>query len=127
MKIRCAVALLAILTTSFLDASAQDHLEPERGILNTSELHWDYWKRLREVLLKDAESYHLARMACLPAFEPEWIVTVVREDGEDFDDPHTYFVEYVGAEKKLFPPKDAPSVTVKKSRAPLDLETAESL
>jgi hypothetical protein len=77
--------------------------------------------------MKDAASYHLARMVCLPAFEPEWMVTVVREDGEDFDVPHTYFVEYVGAETKPFPPRDSQDIKVKKSRAALDLDTAEFL
>jgi hypothetical protein len=127
MITRYGTLILAAQLTFCLSASAQDHLEPEEGILNQPEWQWDYAKRLRDVLLKDAASYHLARMVCLPAFEPEWVVTVVREDGEDFDAPHSYYVECVGAEKKLFRQRDAESLTVKKSRAPLDRETAESL
>jgi hypothetical protein len=120
------LVLVAQLTLGF-SASAQDHLEPEEGTLNQQEWQWDYTKRLREVLLKEAASFHLARMVCIPAFEPEWVVTVVREDGEDVDAPRTYYVEYVGAERRLFRPRNSQSVTVKKSRAPLDSKTADSL
>ena len=66
-------------------------------------------------------------MICLPSFEEEWVVTVVREDPEDLDGPHTYYVECVVAERKLFPPKKSQGVKAKKTRAPIDGETAESL
>lgn len=127
MIARYAAVVLAMQFIPGPFASAQDHLEPEAGILNAPGFVWDDAKRLREVLLKDAASYHLARMVCLPSFEPEWMVTVVREDGEDFDDPHTYFVEYVGAETKLFRIKDLQDVKVRRSRAALDHDTAEFL
>jgi hypothetical protein len=123
---RSAMIVPAMILAFGLSAPAQDHLEPEDGVLNQPDWSWDYSKKLREVLLKDAASYHLARMVCLPAFEPEWAVTVVREKVKDFDDPHTYFVEYAGAEKKLSR-KDAPNARVTKARAPLDGDTAESL
>jgi len=127
MTARYATLVLVTQFTLCLIASAQDHLEPEQGILNQPEWQWSYAQRLRQVLLKDAADYHLARMVCLPAFEPEWVVTVVRQEAEDLDAPHSYYVEYVGTEKKLFRPKDSQGVTVKKSRAPLDRDTAESL
>src|SRR5947209_8520661 len=98
MIARYGTLVLAAQLAFCLSASAQEHLEPEEVILNKPEWEWKYAKRLREVLLKDAAHYHLARVVCLPAFEPEWVVTVVRKDGEDFDAPHSYFVEYVGAE-----------------------------
>src|ERR1700722_8498605 len=110
MIARYAVLVVAMQLILGPSASAQDHLEPEAGILNTPVFHWDYSKRLRDVLLKDASSYHLARMVCLPSFETEWVVTLVREDGEDLDDPQTYFVEYVGAESKLFRTKDSQDI-----------------
>ena len=44
-------------------------------------------------------------------------MSIVREDGEEFDAPHSYYVEFVGADKKLYPPKEAEDVTVNKSRA----------
>lgn len=127
MITRYGAFILAAQLTFGLSASAQDHLEPEEGILNQRESQLEYAKRLREVLLKDAAGYHLARMVCLPAFEAEWIVTVVRENGQDLDAPHSYYVEYVGAGKKLSPPTESQGIGVKKSRATLDPETAESL
>lgn len=127
MIARYGTLVLTAHLIACLSASAQDHLEPEEGILNQADEQWAYATRLREVLLKDAATYHLARMVCVPAFEREWVVTVVREDGEDFDAPHTYYVEYVGAVEKLFRPRDLQSPKVKKSRAPLDRETAEAL
>lgn len=127
MMTRYGTLILAAQLILGVSASAQDHLEPEEGILNQPAWRWDYAERLREVLLKDAAFYHLARMVCLPSFEPEWVVTVVREDGKDFDAPHSYYVEYVGAETILFHAKNARRLTVKKSRASLDRETAESV
>lgn len=127
MTTRYATLVLATQFALCLTASAQDHLEPEEGTLNQPQWRWNYAQRIREVLLKDAADYHVARMVCLPSFEPEWVVTVVREEAEDLDAPHSYYVEYVIAEKKLFPPKDSQGVTGKKSRASLDRETAESL
>jgi hypothetical protein len=127
MTARYASLILAAQFTLGLTASAQDHLEPEKGMLNQSRIGWDYGQRLREVLMKDASRYHLARMVCLPAFEAEWVVTVVREDPKDFDGPHTYYVECVVAERKLFPPKESQGVMAKKARAPIDGATAESL
>jgi hypothetical protein len=127
MTARYASLILAAQFTLGLTARAQDHLKPEEGMLNQSTIRWDYGQRLREVLMKDASRYHVARMVCLPAFETEWVVTVVREDPKDFDGPHTYYVEYVVAERKLFPPKESQGVMAKKSRAPIDGTTAESL
>jgi hypothetical protein len=127
MTARYATLILAAQFTSYLSASAQDHLEPERGMLNQSRIQWDYGQRLREVLMKDASLYHLARMVCLPAFEEEWVVTVVREDPKDLDGPHTYYVECIAAERKLFPPKTSQGVMARKARASIDGETAESL
>ena len=127
MTARDATIFLVAQLTLCLTASAQDHLEPERGMLNQSKSRWDYGQRLREVLMKDASRYHLARMVCLPAFEEEWVVTVVREEPKDPDGPHTYYVECVVAERKLFPPKESQGVMAKKARAPLDGETAAQL
>lgn len=125
---RFGTLIVAAHLTFCLPASAQDHLEPEQVIFNQPEWMWNYAKCVREVLLKDASSYHVARMICLPSlFPPEWVVTVVRENGKDDDAPQTYYVEYVGAEKKLFRADDPKSLTVKKARAPLDNKTAESL
>jgi hypothetical protein len=127
MNARYAALVLLTQFTVCLNASAQNHLEPERGLLNQPEGQWSYAQRLREAILKDAAGYHLARMVCLPSFEPEWVVTVVRQTAEDHDRPHFYYVEFMGAEKNLFHPNESQGVTVKKSRAPLDRETAESL
>jgi hypothetical protein len=127
MTARYATLILAFQFTLCPGASAQDHLEPEEGILNQPQWAWDYGQRLREVLLKDAGGLHLARMVCLPAFEPEWVITVVREEPEDDNSPRTYYVDCAVAEKKLFPLKNTRGVTAKRARAALDVETAESL
>src|SRR5947209_8732059 len=110
---RCAVVVLAMQLALGLSASAQDHLEPEEGLLAADDLHWNYAKRIRDVLLKDAASDYQARMVCLPSFEPEWVVTVVREDGPRRDDPGHYFVEYVAVDKQLWPPGNKASQTAK--------------
>jgi hypothetical protein len=127
MILRYAVAIVAMLLIHEPSAMiAQDHLEPEAGVLSPgSDL--DYAKRLRDVLMEDAAKSHLARMVCLPSFDPEWMVTVVREKGERFNAPHTYFVEYVVAETKLYRAENAQDLKVKRVRAPLDLDTAEFL
>jgi hypothetical protein len=127
MTARHATLFLVAQLTLCLTVSAQDHLEPERGMLNQSRIGWDYGQRLREVLMKDSSLYHVARMVCLPSFEEEWMVTLVREGPNDLDGPHTYYVECVVAERKLFPPKESQGVAAKKARAPIDGETAESL
>lgn len=127
MIARFVVVVLTVQLISGPSASAQDHLEPESGILNAPGSTWDFSKRLRDVLLKNAASYHLARMVCIPSFETEWVVTVVREDGDDLDDPQTYFVEYVGAESNLSQSKDSDNIKVKKARVALDPDTAEFL
>ena len=85
MTARYSTLILATQFMFCLSASAQDHLEPEQGMLNQSKTRWDYGQRLREVLMKDASLYHLARMVCLPSFEEEWVVTVVREEPKDLD------------------------------------------
>ena len=122
MNVRAFIAVLAVLTTACPAVSAQDHLEPEDGILNMDEDSWDYTKRLRTILLKDAEIYHLARMVCLPSFAPESVVTVGRDD-----DQLVYFVEYAESEKSLWGPGPFSDVKVKKSRASIDRKTAEAV
>ena len=55
-------------------------------------------------------------------------ITLVRETPEKtLDGPHTYYVECVVAERKLFPPRESQGVKARKARAPIDGETAESL
>jgi hypothetical protein len=110
--------------------SAQDHLVPEAGILNAADYRWNYSKKLRTVMLRDATPYFTARLVCIPSFDPEWMVTVVRECDEGQyapDHPHTYFVEYAGAEKSLWYAKKFRKVKVKRVRANLDRETAEAV
>jgi hypothetical protein len=129
MKFRVLIIVLAILSTQCRAIRAQDHLEPEEGILDMDEDEWEYTKRLRTILLKDAPPYHLARMVCLPSCAPESVVTVVRHD-EGFltpDDQLTYSVEYAVVEKALWGPGNFRDVKVKKSRANLDRKTAEAV
>jgi hypothetical protein len=123
VNFRALIAVLAVLSTACPAVRAQDHLEPEDGILDMDEDEWDYTKRLRTILLKDAEFYHLARMVCLPSFAAESVVTVVRRD----DDQLMYFVEYAEAEKSLWGPGPFGDVKVKKSRASIDRKTAETV
>jgi hypothetical protein len=66
-------------------------------------------------------------MVCLPAFHPEWAVTLVLEDGPTLDAPHTYYVEYVAARSKLFTTVDPETLTAEKSRAALDAATAQAV
>ena len=84
MTIRYATLFLALHLTFCLAVSAQEHLEPEQGMLNQPKIFWDYGQRLREVLMKDASLYHLARLVCIPTLGTEWMVTVVRVDPEIF-------------------------------------------
>jgi hypothetical protein len=127
MNVRCGIVLLAAQLIPVPSAFSQDHLEPEAGILNALDSELDYAKSIRGVLLKGAAGYYLARMVCLPSFETEWVVTVVREDAEDQDDPQTYYVEYVGAQSMIHQSKDPEGVKVRKARAALDSDTAELL
>ena len=126
---RCAVVVLAMQLAPGLPALAQDHLEPEDSLLAADELDWDYARKVRDVLLKDTASHSLARMVCLPSFQPEWAVSVVREDGPGRNDPINYFVEYVVVDKPLWPPGNNASqnAKVKTFRAELDFETAGAL
>jgi hypothetical protein len=129
MNFRVLIAVLAIHSTGCPAVRAQDHLVPEEAVLSLDEEDWEYAKRLRTVLLKDAPYYHLARAVCLPSPAPEWAVTVVREDA-DFttpDDQLKYYVEYVVVDKSLWDPNKIQDVKVKKSRANLDRKTAEAV
>jgi hypothetical protein len=124
---RYAALVLFAYISICTSASAQNHLEPEEAAFSQPEVLWKYAKRLHDVLLQDAAKCYVARMVCLPSFENEWVVTVVREDRPDFDAPHTYYVESVSANHKLFSAKNPADLTVTRSRATLDRETAESL
>ncbi len=79
--------VLALIAHFFLcpAARAQDHLEPEEGAFSKPQDESDYHNRVRDVLLKDPASDHIARMICLPSFKPEWVVTVAEESDPDDD------------------------------------------
>ncbi len=129
VNFRAVVIVLAVISSACPAVWAQDHLEPEDGILDMDEEDWDYTKRLRTILLKDADYYHQARMVCLPSFAPEWVVSVVRHD-EGLLTPDaqlTYFVEYAVAEKSLSGEGPFGDVKVRKSRASIDRKTAETV
>jgi len=79
MNVRLSIALLAILPAVGRMAPAQDELMPERGSLNEIKPQRDHAKKLRTVLLKDAAPHYHARMICCPSFDPEWMITIVRE------------------------------------------------
>jgi hypothetical protein len=129
MNLRVLITVLAILSSQGRALPAQDHLEPEEGILDMDEDDWEYTKRLRTILLKDAPPYHLARMVCLPSFAPESVVTVVRHDEGSLtpDDQLTYSVEYAVVQKALSGPGNFRDIKVRKSRANLDRKTAEAV
>ena len=79
---------LSVLLVSGAAVFAQDHLVPEDG--NTErERTTDgiIRKNFRAVLLKDAAQYFTARLVCNPSFDPEWVVTVVRECAEKNNEP----------------------------------------
>jgi hypothetical protein len=71
MNARIIFAVLAILSTHCSTVLAQNHLEPEEGILNSDEEDWNYAEKLHAILMKDAPFYHLARMVCVPSDHPE--------------------------------------------------------
>jgi hypothetical protein len=122
--------MVSVLLASGAVVFAQDHLVPEEGLLNAADFRWKHSEKLRTVLLKDATQYFTARLVCNPAFDPEWVVTVVRECGEknyEPDHPHRYFVEYACAEKNLWYAEEYRNVKVKRSRVSLDPETAEDV
>jgi hypothetical protein len=127
MTARIAVVILAVQLMACASVSAQGHLEPEKGILHQSDVGLDHWKRIRELLLKDAARDHLARLVAIPARRPELVVTVVREEGKGANTPLSYYVQYAGAESMLSHADDPKKVTIKRSRAPLDRDTAELL
>jgi hypothetical protein len=129
MHFRAYFAVLAILSTACPAVRSQDHLEPEDGILSMDEEEWEYTKRIRTILLKDAPFYHLARMVCLPSPDPEWAVSIVLEDEgiATPDDKPTFFVEHAVVEKSLWGEGILQNVKVKKSRASLDRKTAEAV
>lgn len=126
---RWAILAPGFLLTSGIAVRAQDHLEPEVASLSEYDFHWDYVKKLRQVLLKDASEYYMARMLCIPSFEPEWVVTISRECEGGFEDdhPHSYLVEYARAKKHLWHEKKFEEVEVSKVKASLDQRTAEAV
>jgi hypothetical protein len=108
----------AIVACPCCTASAQEHLEPERGSINESLTSLDYKLRLHKALLKEAASYYRARVICEPAFQRRWVVTLVCEQA----DTPVYFVDYAG----LADPRD-PRAGGQKARAPLDREAADAI
>jgi hypothetical protein len=127
MGIRSVGLALAALLVPWLPSRAQSHLEPLPGILNRQQWELGYAQRLRDVLLKDASMYHVARMVCQPSFRPEWVVSVVRKEDKDPDAPPSYEVELVQSDRPLFPPEKSKGAKAKRWRAVLDREAAESL
>jgi hypothetical protein len=126
MNARIIIAVLAILSTHCSAVLAQNHLEPEEGILNSDEEDWNYAEKLHAILMKDAPFYHLARMVCIPSNHPEWVVTLVRDD-EAPGEQSAYLVELAVVEKSLWNEKNFRAVKVKKSRARFDRKTAEAV
>lgn len=148
MKALTLIASVIISSVIPPVARGQDHLEPEVGLLTSHGFHWEYATGLRQLLLKDAPMYHRARVICVPAFEPAWAVTLVRQDGElqvspaarlpaDPDAPTKpviYLVEYVGAERVLgfegegrVRVQNPRGIGVQTARAELDAATAEAV
>jgi hypothetical protein len=129
MKTLRAIVILILFVTYGVGARAQDHLEPEEGSLSERDWHRDYVNKLSQVLLKDAPDYYVARMVCLPSFEPEWVVTIDRECEGGFEDdhPHSYFVECAKAKKQIWNQKSIEKIEVSRVKAPLDRKTAEAV
>ena len=125
-----ALATLAILAAFFRAAPAEDRLEPETGLLNSTEWQIKYESRVRAVLFREATTYYLARVVCLTAGdEGEWVVTVVRkcEGSHTPDHKDIYALEYAGAEEYLQDRETVRGVKVKKARVDLDSATAEAV
>ena len=129
--VRTILAVLTLISALSPSARAQDHLEPEEGILNADRDDWNYATKLRRMLMKDAAFYYVARMICLPSSDPEWVVTLAVEDNDVLTpgDKVAYVVQYVGAEKNLWDQKKKKwrDIGVKKAQASLDKETAEAI
>src|SRR5262249_4506031 len=107
----------AIIASAACNASAQDHLEPERGSFYESLASLNYVMGLHKALLKDAAYHYRARVICEP-FGPRWVVTLVCDESER----PAYFLEYAGFED----PKDGGS-RVRNARASLDRKAAEAV
>jgi hypothetical protein len=107
-----------VIAVAACNASAQDHLEPERGSVNDSLTSLDYATRLQKALFKDAAYHYRARVICEPAFRPRWAVTLVCEAGHRPE----YFVEYAVLEDR----KDG-EFRAQKPRVALDRGAAEAV
>jgi hypothetical protein len=129
LGLRWTIVALGMFSAPRPIASAQDHLEPDSGFLEAYDFEWEYKGKLRAVLLRDRSAYHPARMMSAPAFEPEWVVTVVRkEEGGDPREPRrAYFVEYAAAARRIYPEKEFREIKVTKARVELDRDTAEAV
>ena len=126
MNVRIIVAALAMLSMHCSAVPAQDHLEPEEGILNKDAEEWNYAEKLHSVLDARMPVLSFRTMVCLPANDPEWVVTLVRDD-EVLDDQLAYFVELAIVERNLETEKNFLAVKVRKSRAGLDRKTAKAV
>lgn len=125
MCVRSVVVAASICLAGSANVHAQSHLVPESSIWDAPGYKWRYAEKLRATLLKDAPHYYLARMICLPAFDKEWVVSVVAEDEHQpfLQDKGTYVVEYAVVEKQLWEEKEFRRVKVTRSRVRLDTPT----
>ncbi|WP_435005382.1 hypothetical protein P12x_003270 [Tundrisphaera lichenicola] len=117
-NVRRSICLMLFLSPPI--ALAQDHLEPEVGIMYADKTSYEYCQNLNELFFSKSPSDYLARMFCRPGFgKPQWCVTVYK------DKKQNCVVEFIVAEKSIDHKKDSLSIKVKRESQPIDLETAQ--
>ncbi|WP_435008768.1 hypothetical protein P12x_000030 [Tundrisphaera lichenicola] len=112
------IALLILLKICTNNAIGQDHLIPENGHLNEDKSTNDYNSTLVDILGIDSDkSNYIARMVCLPAFEPEWAITITEVD-------NMHWIELSVATESVSSSKNPRKVTATKRRILFDSDCA---
>lgn len=88
--------LIVVLTILiFGSLKAQEHLEPVGGVFDIYDHQFEYYPKVREILLKNSYDSPDARFLMLPSFDGETVVDLLNENDK-------YTLEYRKAERNIW-------------------------
>ncbi len=123
MIVICAVSAQL---TSVSWVPSQEHvavqpvLEPVPGFFSTHKREFEYLVRVRRTLLKSVGNYPSARMVVVPAFEPEFAVSI-EPDGEET------VAWSCTMTKQIWGSKDAEGLTAREASRPIPRKLANRI
>ena len=118
---RLVVTLVLVFNIGVMNAqNKEDHLEPVGGFFDVYDFQFEYYSKVREILLNGLSDKPEVRFQVMPSFTPENVLDIEFDRGKD-----VYYMVYHIAEQMIWHNKQSENIEIERFRIVIDKESVK--